>query len=41
MQMLKFKAECPYETGDRARFEKGGWYKLDTDLHAAGVPRTQ
>ena len=70
MQMLKFKAKCPYEIGDRVRFEKGGemqimeitdiltqisaktgqikfilelggWYKLDTDLHAVDVPRTQ
>lgn len=24
MQMLKFKAKCPYEIGDRVRFEKGG-----------------
>lgn len=69
MQMLKFKAKCPYEIGDRVRFEKGGemqvmeitdiltqisaktrhikfilelggWYKLDTDLHAVDVPRT-
>lgn len=24
MQMLKFKAKCPYEVGDRVRFEKGG-----------------
>lgn len=24
MQMLKFKAKCPYEIGDQVRFEKKG-----------------
>lgn len=24
MRILKFKAKCPYEVGDRVRFEKGG-----------------
>ena len=28
MQMLKFKAKCPYEVGDRVRFEKGGEWKI-------------
>ncbi len=28
MQMLKFKAKCPYEVGDRVRFEKGGELKI-------------
>ena len=69
MKTIKFKAKCPYEIGDRVRFEKGGemqimeitdiitqisektghikfilelggWYKLDTDLHAVDMPRT-
>lgn len=28
MQMLKFKAKCPYEIGDRVRFEKGSELKV-------------
>ena len=29
MQMLKFKAKCPYEIGDRVRFEtKGNAYYM-------------
>jgi hypothetical protein len=24
MRAIKFKAKCPYEVGDRVRFEKGG-----------------
>lgn len=28
MQMLKFKAKCPYEIGDRVRFEKSGELKI-------------
>lgn len=34
MQMLKFKAKCPYEIGDRVQFEKQGsaYYKGETKV---------
>ncbi len=28
MRMFKFKAKCPYEIGDRVRFEKGREWKV-------------
>ena len=43
MKVIKFKTKCPYEIGDKIKFEKtgkidfvlelDGWYKLDTKLH--------
>lgn len=32
MQLIKFKAKCPYEIGDKIKFEKPGnaYYKGET-----------
>lgn len=34
MQLIKFKAKCPYEIGDKIKFEKPGntYYKGETKI---------